>query len=154
MDKASFKNLRDRRRAAGLCTRCGKPSGGAFYCETHAAENSRNASRASSERYALLRAHGLCTCCKSYAEGGRSLCEKCAKEKRRAEKRYKLRRKAGLCHVCDTPAISGQTLCEKHARLRRAYARRRYVGKFSPNTPKVINNESREGEHETNLKDA
>ncbi len=80
--RAEERELYARRRASGLCGRCGGPASGASLCRPCAAldegpnREKRNAARRG--RYARLRSQGLCTDCGEPA-GGAARCEACAR---------------------------------------------------------------------------
>ena len=117
------------RRAAGLCTECGKhpPADGGASCE------SCRAARRAAERalYAARRAAGLCGTCGGPATDGGSRCPPCAvvetaryprKNAARREE-YARRRARGRCTDCGEPS-QGAARCEPCAR--RSYERSTY----------------------------
>ena len=116
------------RRAAGLCTECGKhpPADGGASCE------SCRAARRAAERalYAARRAAGECGRCGAPAPDGSARCERCARsaakpsrkkaKNARGRRRYVRRRVRGLCIDCAAPA-QGAARCPECAR--RSYLR-------------------------------
>lgn len=106
-----------RRRAAGLCPRCGAwpPAPDRALCES-CAEKQRAASRA---RDARLRAEG---------RPRRDLVKARASDRRRHRRQVDERREAGLCVRCGkTDAAKGAGMCEGCAEKKRAADRRRYA---------------------------
>ena len=129
------------RRAAGLCTACGKTPAvaGRASCEPcgekrrawdrekyaagkaagkpYGGANPETKRRASRARHKRLRKAwheaGLCVRCgKPPAVEGGKLCAPCQEQRRAKERRkYARRRAAGLCTNCGTPAVDGQAYC-------------------------------------------
>ena len=129
----------EKRRAMGLCIKCGKdrPAPGRSLCEA-CLERSRAAERA---RYDRARREGA-------AYGGR-----CPESRRRmARKRNRRRRRerteAGLCTSCGArPPVQGGAVCEACREARRAeerelYAERRAGGRCGRCGAEVIDNAS------------
>ena len=98
---------RERRRAAGLCTECGKPTEGKARCATCLA-----VIRA---QRAAKRAAGLCNCCHKRpvepSENGPKTCAFCRK---RSAERYAALKAAGKCTVrgCPRAPKPGRTRCK------------------------------------------
>ena len=119
-----------RRRAAGLCIRCGRgrPVDGASSCG-NCLEARRSADR---QTYAARRATGLCTRCAITTFEGASLCGPCTViEARYREaknesnrRRYAERRAAWVCTRCSRPSF-GASRCEPCAK--RAWERSEQV---------------------------
>ena len=124
-DRERFRKRVEKRRAAGLCPRCGErpPAPGRSVCEP-CAENRRVAGRA---RDARLRAAG---------KPRRNLAKARASERERARRQTAERRAAGLCTRCgQAQAVPGRAVCESCGdRSREAerigYAKARADGKL------------------------
>lgn len=75
-----------------LCPRCGKPvleSGRAWCSECRAKKNKKQ-----KERYAKLRAQGLCTRCGSPAQENRTYCFACAVKKSERDAQWRAKHNA------------------------------------------------------------
>jgi len=70
-----------KRRAAGLCVKCGRPSAASFCESCRPVFNDRMRSR-----YRAHAVSGICTKCPAPAIEGRSLCDACRERKRRRER--------------------------------------------------------------------
>ena len=116
-DRERWRRRTARRRAAGLCVRCGArpPAAERSECES-CAEKSRAAKRA---RAARLRAEGKPLRDRSKAR---------AAERKRYRRTVDAWRAAGLCVQCGRrPTVPERTLCEPCAERRRAADRARYA---------------------------
>lgn len=117
-------NFRDRRGAAGLCTRgCGRPSrpGRTLCAECHAELVEANA-----ERRLERREQGLCRCGRNPLPG-RSCCRACTLRARRATARRRQQRSAaGLCFLCAEPRGPIGDLCVKHREMQLEAQKRVY----------------------------
>ena len=88
--REKMKKVRDAQRAAGLCTRCGKPKEDPLYtrCETCLAVARRDTKR----RHDARKAAGICITCGKPAVPNRIKCEPClAKARAASAERYKAR---------------------------------------------------------------
>ena len=142
------------RKAAGICTKCGKAPAceGRTTCEPcaerHRARDRERLARAKAEglpyggrdpekkrkagrkhgrrRTQARRAAGLCIRCGlAQPAEGRSMCEPCRENRRAAKRaRHHERRAAGLCVKCAVPAPGGKAYCESCAAERNARRRR------------------------------
>ena len=115
------------RRAAGLCTMCGRerPVEGVAVCES-CRSNRRARER---ERYARRKAEGCCVRCREPVPAGASRCRRCAaveaarpKERKNAgdRKRYSRRRARKQCTRCGAWAGIAATCepCSRRSRMR------------------------------------
>ena len=142
------------RRAAGLCTKCGKAKASPerTLCEPcaetrraqdrarHAKakaegipyggrdpEAKRRADRERSRRRSeARRAAGICVRCGNAPPAeGRAMCEPCREDRRQAKRdRNRDRRAAGLCVTCATPTPGGKAYCKPCAAVREERRRR------------------------------
>lgn len=130
--RESRRKLRDARRAAGLCTRCGKPLPEGYerlQCETCRAYI-KTYWVSDKRRYDALKEAGKCTKCGDWAEPGRTMCRKCLDAhiryernnpilKERKKQRKAGYRAAGLCIDCGRPVREeGHTRCKRCRDLR------------------------------------
>lgn len=122
--RAARQRFVQRRRAAGLCVKCGAPSGGKYVCGDCTDDIVADRTEVFGER----RAAGLCRCGRC-PRPGRSSCAKCSEERRvSAQRRRERMRSAGGCVQCGgTLAPTSRRFCIAHlaahretvARLRR-----------------------------------
>ena len=120
-DRARDRRQRAKRRAQGLCTKCGKVSSkpDSCLCEP-CGEKRRAADRA---RYVAAKAAG-----KLY--GGRDPEAKRRSARAGSRKRDRARRDAGLCTRCGHhPSVEGGTTCEPCRKARQATERERYAAR-------------------------
>lgn len=78
-----------------MCLRCGKSAlnrGKSWYSECRAKKNKKQR-----ERYAKLRAQGLCTRCGSPTQENRTHCFACAVKKSERDAQWRAKRKADTC---------------------------------------------------------
>ena len=138
---ARCRERRDWYRSHGICIRCGQAEalpgkrscGDCLYkvnekwWSTYVPEENREYRR---ERYARLRAAGLCVWCAQPAAEGRCMCEDCRKKHNRNSLRWHERTRVAkdpaLCRVrvCQQPRAEGYTYCAEHLEMVRAAVRR------------------------------
>jgi len=104
--KVTRKKNYEARKAAGLCTTCGKAAEtGKALCAMCASK-----STGSQRRYYRNKAAGLCRSCGKDA-GGKSYCEDCTvRVKKNAKVHYEKSKEAGSCHCCGKPS-DGKVQC-------------------------------------------
>lgn len=126
---------RERRREAGLCTRCGKPVDVEGYvwcskCRAKSAKSSRKSRKSAHSAYYQARNSGRCYLCGKLAIPGKGLCEEHYAEKKEYQRKYReknhdvIRQKrldkiaAGLCIDCGQPVGDEHTRCPRCRELR------------------------------------
>ena len=149
-ERERSRRLHAERKAAGICTKCGKAPAhpDRTTCEPcaekHRARDRERFARAKAEghpyggrdpekkrmagrkhgrrRTEARRAAGLCIRCGNAPPAeGRSMCEPCRENRRAAKRaRHRERRAAGLCVKCATPAPGGKAYCDPCAAERNA----------------------------------
>ena len=135
------KARRERRRAQGLCTKCGRPSGGKSRCADCGAKDNAATRRRLKAVYDRRAASGACPRCGEPSKGRHRHCAKCrakvaAGVQSRVAPLIAARRAAGLCTKCgEQPAPPGYIQCED-CRVRFAeYQRRRNLRNRPPKPP-------------------
>lgn len=165
---AQCKARRERLKAAGLCTRCGKrqPVAGILLCQI-----CREKEHGDYERYhrntqkpqrEALTAEGICTQCRvKFAEPGRTRCRECMDKQRKYLKQYdptgeKRRAQiqgyidAGICRDCGAkPAEPGRKSCaacyERRRDSTRKYKLTRRIARDIEETRRRLINENQNG---------
>lgn len=135
--------LRNRRRDAGQCTRCGKtlPEGSEFLqcedCRIYIGSFRKFNKR----RYEGMKAAGRCVKCGDWAEPGRTMCRKCLDDHKAYEQSYgeayrekkRARREAykavGLCIDCGAPTDGEHTRCKRCRDMRMDSVRKYRINK-------------------------
>ena len=135
------RQTRAKRRALGLCTKCGGVRDEARYvmcskCRGEIRKKRGKAKRAAGKKwYDRMREEGRCVSCGGWAEPGRARCKACQRKSneriRKAdpnlEKKYALRRsriEKGLCIDCGRKAGEGKTRCPRCMEMRRDSTRK------------------------------
>lgn len=136
--------LRERRRAAGQCTRCGKPlPEGSKYLQCEVCRAYIGTFRVfNKRRYEDLKEAGKCVKCGLWAEPGKTMCRKCLNDHKAYEQSYgeafkeqkRARRAgyraAGLCIDCGEPVREqGHTRCKRCREMRMDSTRKYRINK-------------------------